>query len=282
MDIGTHIFGKTGRKVTIVGLGGEGVLRTRGRTPEAVAVIDEAVRQGITYFDCAQAYAGSEGYYGQYWPKHPDIRAKIFQASKSASRDYDGARADLDNTLKTMGIGHLDLWQIHDVRTEEDIAGIEAKGGALEAFREAKKLGKVKHIGVTGHHDPEILTYCVENWPVESVMMPVNPAEGVLGGFLTETLPAAHKKGIAVIAMKVLGHGGFVMPEYGITPELLVRYALSQGATVAIVGCTTPAEVGTLVAAGREFKPLEPEEQAQLIESFSPYAAKLAYYRGTI
>jgi len=163
MDIQTHPFGKTHLNVTIVGLGGEGVLRTFGRTQEAVAVIDEAARQGITYFDSARAYAGSEGYYGHYWPGHPDLRAKMFQASKSASRDYEGAMADLDGTLKTMGIEYLDLWQIHDVRTRGDIDEIEAEDGALEAFMEAKTSGRVKHIGVTGHHDPAILTYCVES-----------------------------------------------------------------------------------------------------------------------
>jgi aryl-alcohol dehydrogenase-like predicted oxidoreductase len=282
MDINTHLFGKTGRAVTIVGLGGEGVLRTYGRTREAVEVIDEAVKQGIAYFDCAQAYAGSEGYYGHYWPDHTDARARVFQASKSASRDYEGAMADLDNTLKTMGIEYLDLWQIHDVRTREDIDEIEAKGGALEAFLEAKRSGRVKHIGVTGHHDPAILTYCVENWPVESVMMPVNPVEGALGGFLDGTMPAARAKGLATIGMKVMGHAGYIAPESGITPEVLLRYALSQGVTVAIVGCFDPQEVRTLADAGKSFRPMDPEEQRGLVNAFAPYARRLAYYRGTI
>jgi aryl-alcohol dehydrogenase-like predicted oxidoreductase len=281
MDIQTRQFGKTGRSATIVGLGGEGVLRTYGRTQEAVTVIDEAVKQGIRYFDCAQAYAGSEGYYGHYWPAHPDARAKVFQASKSASRDYAGAMADLDNTLKTMGIEHLDLWQIHDVRTQDDIDEAEAKGGALEAFLEAKKSGKVKHIGVTGHHDPAILTYCVENWPVESVMMPVNPVEGALGGFLTETMPAARRKGLAVIGMKVLGHGGYVIPEANVRAGALVRFALSQDITVAIVGCMGPQQVRELADAGLNFQPMASEEQAQLVDIYRPYARRLAYYRGT-
>jgi aryl-alcohol dehydrogenase-like predicted oxidoreductase len=281
MDIGTRLFGKTGRHVTIAGLGGEGVLRTYGRTREAVVVIDEAAKQGIRYFDCAQAYAGSEGYYGHYWPAHPDVRTKAFQASKSASRAREGALADLDNTLKTMGIEYLDLWQIHDVRTQDDIEEIEAKGGALEAFLAAKKSGRVKHIGVTGHHDPAILTYCIENWPVESVMMPVNPVEGALGGFLSEALPAANKKGIAVIAMKVLGHGGYVIPEANVSAGTLIRYALSQPVTVAIVGCTSPGEVRELAEAGREFQPMTPEEQTQLVDIYRPHAQKLAYYRGT-
>ncbi len=278
--IQTHFFGSTKRAVTIVGLGGEGVLRTYDKTPKALSVIGEAVDQGIAYFDSAKAYAGSQGYYGHYWPEHPDVRAKIFQASKSASRDREGALADLDDTLSTMGLDYLDLWQIHDVRTQEDIDQIEAKGGALEAFLEAKKGGKAKHIGVTGHHDPAILTYAVENWPVDSVMMPVSPVEAALGGFIDNTLPAAKKKGIAVIAMKILGRGGYIIKDADITAEVLIRYALSRQVTVAIVGCMNPKQVKELADAGRDFKPMTPEEQAHLVDIYRPYAKKLAYYRG--
>ncbi len=282
IPIDTHPFGQTGRKVTLVGLGGEGVLRTFGKERAAEAVIFEAVQQGISYFDCARVYAGSEGYYGRVWPKHPEARAKVFQASKSAARDKKGALADLDQTLGTMGIDHLDLWQIHDVRAEEDLELIAGPRGALEAFVAAKKSGRIRHIGVTGHYDPQILTRAVREWPVDSVLLPVNPVEAVLGGFLDQTVPAAKKKGIAVIAMKILGASHYLASDGGITPELLIRFALSQDITVAIVGCSTPAHVQTLAQAGRNFRPLSKEEQAELIEAFRPGAESLAYYRGVL
>lgn len=282
MEIETHFFGKTNRRVTMVGLGGEGVLRTHDRTREALAVIGEAMGEGITYFDSANAYAGSEGYYGEYYREHSGSRAKVFQTSKSADRTKEGALAELQNTLVTMRTDHLDLWQIHDIRTQEDIDEIEAPAGALEAFVEAKKAGKVKHIGVTGHHDPDILKYAVENWPVESVLLPVNPVEGSLGGFMDGVVTSARDRGIAVVGMKILGHSGYISPETGVTPELLLRYALSQGITVAIVGCSTPEEVRTLAEAGRSFQPMEPGEQRALVDAFKPYARKLAYYRGVL
>jgi aryl-alcohol dehydrogenase-like predicted oxidoreductase len=280
IPIDTHPFGQTGREVSIVGLGGEGVLRTFGQEKKAEEVILEAIAQGITYFDCARVYAGSEGYYGRVWPKHAKARAKVFQASKSASRDKKGALGDLDKTLATMGIDHLDLWQIHDVRTQEDIERIAGPNGALEAFVAAKKSGQIRHIGVTGHYDPEILTRAVREWPVDSVLLPVNPVEAVLGGFLDQTLPAAKKKGIAVIAMKILGASHYIAADGGITPELLLRFALSQDITVAIVGCSTPEHVQTLAETGKKFQPLSKEEQAELIEAFRPQATELAYYRG--
>jgi aryl-alcohol dehydrogenase-like predicted oxidoreductase len=279
-EIRTNTFGRNGPSVTAVGLGGEGILRTYGKTEAARAVIREALEQGITYFDSAQAYAGSQEYYGTIWSQSPELRNGVFQASKSASRHREGALADLEDTFAKMGIDHLDLWQIHDVRTEMDLEVIAGPGGALEAFIEAKGSGKVRFIGVTGHLDPVILTRALEEWPVDSVMMPVNPAEGALPGFLDTTLPLAKEKGIAVIGMKILGQSHYLQPEGGLTAELLIRYALSQGIDVAIVGCSTPEEVQTLAHVGRDSLPMSEEEQSNLVEAFRPHARRLAFYRG--
>lgn len=280
--IPTRVFGKTGIKVTVTGLGGEGILRTYGQEGEAWGVIREAVDQGISYFDCARAYAGSEMYYGQVWSRHPEDRARIFQAGKSGSRSKNGALADLDQTLKNMDIDYLDLWQIHDVRTKEDLEVISGPGGALEAFMEAKANGKTRFIGVTGHHDPKILEKAIREWPVDSVMMPVNPVEAALGGFMDSVLPAALGKGIAVIGMKVLGSAHYILPDAGITPEMLTRFALSQPITVAIVGCSNGPHVRTLAETGRSFSPLSPEELQAIVGIFHPYAKRLAFYRGTL
>jgi len=280
VEIAARSFGKTGSIATRVGLGGEGVLRTHGRSQEALAVIEEAARQGITYFDSARAYAGSEGYYGAFWKQHSDLRSRIFQTSKSASRTKEDAEADLVGTLAAMGLDHLDLWQIHDVRTREDLEIIEGPGGALQAFIEAKETGLVRFIGVTGHHDPIVLEHAVSRWPVDSVLLPVNPAEAVLGGFLDHVMTAAQDRDLAVIGMKILGGSHYISPEAGITPEQLIRFAVSKGITVAIVGCSKPEEVQALAKVGREFEPLAAEEEENLIGFFRPYARRLAFYRG--
>jgi len=277
-SISTQMFGNTDQKVTIVGLGGEGVLRTFGQEVVAEDVIREALSQGITYFDSARAYSGSESYYGRVWSKNSDAREKVFQTSKSAMRQKKAALADLDQPLSNMGIDHLDLWQIHDVRTEDDMKVIAGSGGALEAFVEAKAAGKIRFIGVTGHHDPGILA--VKEWPVDAVLMPVNPVEAVLGGFLDDTLNTAKEKGIAVIAMKVLGASYYLSPEAGVTAQALIHFALSQPVNLAIVGCSSPEEVNVLADAGRDFQPMSDDEQQRLISLFRPHARKLGYYRG--
>jgi aryl-alcohol dehydrogenase-like predicted oxidoreductase len=273
-------FGRTGRQVTCVGLGGEGVLRTFGQENAAREVIRTARENGIAYFDSARVYSDSEVYYGSIWKEDPAGRKAVFQASKSASRDRDGAMADLAQSLTRLQTDTLDLWQIHDLRTNADLAAMEAPGGALEAFLAAREAGTVRHIGVTGHHDPAVLTEAVRRWPVDAVMMPVNPVEAVLGGFLTETLPAAREKGLAVIAMKVLGASHYILLKYGIDAPLLLRFALSRDIDVAIVGCRTPLEVKALAESGRQPAPLAGAEEKRLTDVFAPYARKLAFYRG--
>src|SRR5437870_10767301 len=147
-------LGKTGRQVTIFGLGGEGVLRTHGRTKEAVRVIQQALDQGVTYCDTAPAYAGSMDYYGAALGER---RAHIFLASKTHERSRDGSLRLLEDSLRRLRTDHLDLWQLHDLRTAADLEQIFAKGGAMEALLQARAEKRVRFLGVTGHHDPAVL-----------------------------------------------------------------------------------------------------------------------------
>ena len=273
-------FGPDGPPVTRVGLGGEGALRTWGADADARALIHHALDLGITYFDSARAYAGSESYYGSVWGVNPEARRSIFQTSKSAARDRDGALRDLERTLETMQSENLDLWQIHDLRTEADLRTVEGPGGALRGFLEAKEAGTVGRIGITGHHDPDVLLRALREWPVDSVLLPINPVEGVLGGFSDRVAPEAKERGLAVIAMKVLGAGHYLSPDGGIDAGLLIRYALSHDITLAVVGCSTPGEVSDLVKAGRGFAPMSSLEKRELEDAYRPHAGELAYYRG--
>jgi aryl-alcohol dehydrogenase-like predicted oxidoreductase len=280
-DVIQKFFTSGKQAVTAVGLGGEGILRTTGRSRQARTVIQEALDQGIAYFDSAPAYQDSELYLGAVWHENQAARKEIFQAGKSGRRDKAGALADLEKTLKRLQTDYLDLWQIHDIRNRADLAAVSGPGGALEAFVEARSAGRVRSIGVTGHHDPDILARAVAEWPVDSVMLPVNPVEEVLGGFLTTTLAEARRRKIAVIGMKILGGSHYILPKYNITADLLIRYALSHGITMGIVGCSTADEVRTLARAGSS-APLTSREKESVLQVFRPYARKLAFYRGTI
>ena len=278
-------LGATGRRVTRAGLGGERVLRTVEREREAQGVIEAALAAGITYFDSARAYEDSERYHGAIWSHRPAAREQVFLTSKSPARDGGAARRQLEETLDRMETDYLDLWQIHDLRTDDELDEMLHPGGALDTFVRAKELGHVRHIGVTAHHDPRVLLRAVRELPVDTVLLPVNPLEGALGGFLTEVLAAAREMGMGVIGMKALGGaggyggaGGGRLVQGGLDATRLLRFAFAQPVDVVIVGCATPAEVQALVAASRD--PLPAAEARALVEALRPRAAELAGYRG--
>jgi aryl-alcohol dehydrogenase-like predicted oxidoreductase len=264
------------------GLGGEGVLRTEGRDAEARAVLTAAFENGIRYYDSAPAYEGSERYQGQFWATYPERRSDTFQAGKSAERDAARAEADLTRTLSRTGRDHLGLWQVHDLRNRDDTRRLEGPRGALRAFLAARESGAARGIGVTGHYDPAVLLHAVTTWDVDAVLLPVNPVEAAIGGFLDRVIPAARERGIGVIGMKVLGAGQFLFPGQGLSAESLIRFALAQDVDMVIVGCSTPQEAELLARTGKEHTPMDEEEQAGMIETVRPYAERLAFYRGVI
>src|SRR4051794_4979895 len=184
-------LGSTGRDVTIFGLGGEGVLRTHGRQKEAVRVIERALDLGVTYFDTAPAYASSMDYYGACLGER---RRDIFLASKTHDRSRSGSLRLLDDSLRRIRTDHLDLWQLHDLRTKEDLAQIFGKGGALEALIEARAAGRVRHLGLTGHHDPAILLEAMRRFAFDTVLVAVNAADRHRLPFLSTVVAEAARQ----------------------------------------------------------------------------------------
>src|SRR5512143_547768 len=276
MSIPKRRLGKTGVDVTILGLGGEGVLRTYGRGREADALINRALDLGITYCESARAYSGSESYYGKTLRER---RKDVFLTSKSHARGKRGALAHLHETLRDMRTDHLDLWQVHDVRTTEDVESIFGTGGAIEAFVEAKQRGMTRFIGVTGHHDPSVLKSCIERFDFDTVLLPVNPAEPGYRSFLEEVVPLARSKKMGIVGMKVYLRGfASQLPGYtGMGP--LLRFALSQPVTNVVIGCDDTAQLEENVSFARTFSPMAEVEKDELIRSISPYARELMFYK---
>ena len=276
MDLPKRKLGRTGIEVTILGLGGEGVLRTFGYEKEAFALINRAIDLGIRYFESARAYSGSESYYGLALVER---RKDIFLTSKSHARDKKGALAHLEATLKNMKTDHLDLWQVHDVRTIKDVQAIFGPDGAIEAFIEARDKGMVRFIGVTGHHDPSIIRQCIEKFDFDTVLVPVNPAEAIYKSFIEEIIPLANERQMGVIAMKVYfrGHAARISEFTSIEP--FFRFALSQSITTAVIGCDDLLQLEENVGLARSFKPMPDQEMRELEELISPYARKLMYYK---
>jgi len=265
--------------VALFGLGGEGILRTFDQDAEAEKVIGRASNLGVTYFDSARAYAGSESYYGRYFQANRAVFDHVVLASKSGARNARDARQDLDATLASLEVETIDLWQLHDVRTDGDLNEISAPGGALEAFLEAKQLGRVRHIGVTGHYDSAILLKAVETLPVESVLLPVNVLEGGARGFISTVIPAARRRGMAVVGMKAFGKGTLLASALGLTTTDLLRYALAQDVDTVIVGCHNEGEVTENVRIASLEAPMDKSEQMALVNRTRKLVPFLAHYR---
>jgi aryl-alcohol dehydrogenase-like predicted oxidoreductase len=271
-------LGKTGLMVEPFSLGGEGVLRTTGRAGEAVPVVLAALEQGVRYCDTAPAYASSQDYYGAAFRQAgAGARDRVILASKTHIRSRDGSLRLLDDSLKRLGTDRLDIWQLHDLRTRVDLDEIFGKGGAIEAVEAAKADGRVRFVGITGHHDPAILVEAMRRYPVDTVLAAMNPADRRRAPFLTTVLPLAREKGIGIIGMKVLGRGDIVSDGLATHAEL-IRYAASFADTV-IIGCSSPAEVCANVEASRAFTPMAETEMRGLEARIAPNAHRYDTYK---
>jgi aryl-alcohol dehydrogenase-like predicted oxidoreductase len=276
MTIQKRNLGETGVNVTLLGLGGEGILRTFGYDDEADALINRALDLGINYCESARAYSGSESYYGKALR---DRRKEIFLTSKSHARDSKGALKHLQETLKNMKTDHLDLWQVHDVRTDDDIKKIFGPGGAIEAFAEAKQKGLTRFIGVTGHHDPKILKKCITLFDFDTVLLPINPAEPHYKSFLDEVVPLAKQKGMGIIGMKVYFRGFAAKLPWYQSMEPFLHFALSQPVSTVVIGCDSILQLEENVRFAINFTPMPNTEIMDLIWNIKPFSRQLMYYK---
>lgn len=272
----TRPLGRTGHDVTLFSLGGEGVLRTHGRAAEAAAVIHRALDEGVNYCDTAPAYAGSMDYYGAALGERRD---EIFLASKTHDRTRDGSLRLLDESLKRLRTDHLDLWQLHDLRTRNDLDRIFGSGGAIEALQEAREEGRVRFLGFTGHHDPEILLEAMRRFDFDTVLVALNAADVHRLSFIRSVLPEAQRRGLGVIGMKVYGAGRLVGPA-ALRPDQAMRYVLSlPGVSTVIIGCSSPAEVKENARIARGFAPLAPDEMRDLETGTRASAGQVTSYK---
>ncbi len=274
----SRMLGKTGASVLPVSLGGEGILRSTGRSREAVPVILEALRLGVRYCDTAPAYQQSQDYYGAAL-RHAgqEARRHIFLASKTHQRTRDGSLRLLEDSLRRIGTDHLDLWQLHDLREAEELNAIFGKGGAIEAVIAAKEDGRTRFAGITGHHDPAILVEAMRRYPFDSVLCAINPTDPLRLPFLQRVVPLARQQGMGVVGMKVLGAGRIVADRTA-TAEELIRYAASHADTV-IIGCSSVEEVRTNLAIAARFQSMTSGEMTRLEQHLAPLADRYDYYK---
>lgn len=257
--IPTRTFGKTGEKLTIIGQAG-------GRFPlitfeEAKAITRRAYDLGINYFDTSIDYwnGRSEEVYGAVLPP---FRKHIFLTTKANERTRAGAEAELHTSLKRLRTDYVDLWQIHAVSEKREVEQIFAPGGAIEAFEAAKKAGKCRFIGFTGHHDPYVHLAMLHAYAkFDSILMPIHIADANYLSFQNLTLPVALKRGMGIQGMKNFANAK-LMQEF--SAEECLRYVLSLPVSCTTVGCTTLGQIEDDVRIAQEFKPYSPLEMQAL------------------
>lgn len=260
-----------------ISLGGEGILRTTGRAREAVPVILEALRLGVRYCDTAPAYQQSQDYYGEaFRAAGKGSREKVLLASKCHERTRDRALRLLDDSLRRLGTDHLDTWQMHDLRTMDELNVLCGKDGALQAALAAQADGRIRFIGVTGHHDPEVLLEAMRRFAFDTVLVAINPADGRYRPFLPTVVAEARRRNLGVVGMKALAGGR--LAGAATTGELL-RYAASHADTV-VVGCSTVDEVRANLAVADGFVAMTDPEQRALEKSIAPRARDYDYFKG--
>ncbi|WP_367142176.1 aldo/keto reductase [Moorena sp. SIO1F2] len=179
-----RVLGKTGVKVPIFGLGGAGQtpLSKMNREADAVAQIEAALQFGIRYFDTAASYGRSEEYMGKVLPAYRSRsvtygQSNLFLATKTAQRDRDGAWRELERSLKRLQTDSIDLWQLHHVSFQETLDQIFSPNGAIKAFEEAKEQGIVKYLGITGHHEPDVIAEGLRRYPFDTTLISLNAAD---------------------------------------------------------------------------------------------------------
>ncbi|HYO84127.1 MAG TPA: aldo/keto reductase [Bryobacteraceae bacterium] len=274
--IPTRPFGRTGVRVSIIGLGGWHIGAVKDDN-EAIRIMHTALDEGVTFFDNAWDYhdGRSEDLMGRALAQDGK-RKRVFLMTKNCERDHQGSMRNLEDSLRRLKTDHVDLWQFHEMVYDNDPDWVMEKGG-LKAAIEARKQGKVRFIGFTGHKDPQIhLKMLNKPHAWDSAQMPVNVMDPHYRSFINDVLPVCLKKNVAVIGMKGLGGGmpqGRFLSHAGLTVEECYRFCLSQPVAVQVMGINSEAQLRADVTLARSFRPFSREEATQLISRVRDVAA---------
>jgi len=247
-------LGRTNLDVYPLGLGGIPLIKISAS--EAHDVIRAAIDGGINFADTAEGYGDSEEKLSNALKGERD---KFIIASKSPCRDAAGMEKAINQSLTRLKTDYIDLYQVHTLKTEDQLRKIFAPGGAMEALKKAQAAGKIRHIGVTGHR-PSILVKAIRTGEFDTVMPPINVVDREAE---EELMPLAKELDIGLIAMKPVCGGTLDDPVLGI------RFCLNSPADSVLVGMKNVAEVEANLQTAREFRPLTELEEDELLENAS-------------
>lgn len=268
--IPTRPLGKTGERVSIIALGGWDVAAKKS-DEEVVKMMQEAVNEGVTFFDNSWDYhdGHSEELMGKAMAEG-NLRDKVFLMTKVCGRDYQTAKTHLEDSLRRFQTDHLDLWQFHGIKYEDDPELIfDPENGAMKAALEAREQGKIRYIGFTGHQHPKYhLAMLEKDFEWDSVLMPTNILDPHYHSFQKQVLTVCNERNIAALGMKSLGaQDARISRETNISVEMCRRYALSLPISSLVIGIQNREELLSDIQIARNFNPLTESEITELIAS---------------
>ena len=272
-EIPKRALGKTGVQVSPLCFGGAHWGRMDSDA-EAIRILHEALEAGVTFLDNAWEYNGgrSEELMGKALQGR---RQQAFLMTKVCShgRDKKVALQQLEESLRRLKTDYLDLWQIHEVVYEDDPDRHFVPGGAADALLEAKRQGKVRFVGFTGHKHPKIhLKMLAHDFPFDTCQMPLNVFDGTYRSFEHEVLPVLNQRGIAPIGMKSLSGNAEPIKQGIVTPQEAIRYVLSLPIASLVSGIDSRQVLKQNLDIVRRFTPMPMAEMETLRTRVARYA----------
>jgi len=264
----SRTLGRTEAKVSILAFGCGSRFLMYKDEESAAAILNRAIDSGITYLDTAFAYGDgeSESRVGQVMATR---RKEVWLATKIPDRTRDGFLRRLEGSLKRLKTDHVDLVHIHSLGHPDDLAKIEAPDGALKGLMEAREQKMARFAGMTSHTDGEVMAKAIERHDLDCVQMALNASRN--GRFEELALPAANKKNLGVIAMKITGQEFLVGDGSGkANMTSLLRYSMSLPVTTAVVGMPKPEMLAHNVEIARGFSPLDDQEKERIRQQVGP------------
>jgi len=273
--IPTRSLGKTGEKVSILGLGGNNMAGIRDDN-EAIHFVRRAIDMGVTFMDNAWEYRNGRAEEILGKALRDGYRKKVFLMTKHHGRDKKTALEHLENSLKRLQTDVIDLWQFHEVVYPKDPEMIFSQGG-IEAAKEAKKAGKVRFIGFTGHKDPAIFKDMLNrDFEWDAVQLPISVLDAHFKSFLKNIVPILREREIGVIAMKSLA-AGLIKRANVVTPEEAINFVLNQPIDTLVSGMRRMEILETNVALARTFTPMSQEEEGTILSKTKDAASDGKY-----
>jgi uncharacterized protein len=264
-----RVLGRSGERVSMVGIGGYHLGKPDQTTEESIRTIRTALDEGVNFLDNCWDYNGGESEIRMGKALRDGHRQKAFLMTKIDGRDKSTAATQINESLKRLQTDHVDVLQFHEVIRDSDPDRIFAAGGAIEAVLEARKAGKTRYIGFTGHKSPDIhlkmlATASAHHFTFDTVQMPLNVMDAHFDSFEAKVLPVLLEQNVGVLGMKPMGDH-FILQSNTVTAVECLHYSMNLPTSVVITGCDSLPILHQALDAARSFRAMSSEQVATLL-----------------